>query len=137
MIGERQHNHRVAADQSCGHQALRRGDLRAFNDRRIPALRQIDDDLIFLPLLGIVSGQTCTQTPCLDANDRIGSRVEAGVFAKDLHPDQKLFQMGAPAGNGFFHDEADKALETVGLMEGAAGQNAVQLKSGLLVSLRY
>jgi hypothetical protein len=109
--------------------------IRTFNDRRVSAFRQIDDDLIFLPFFAVVTSEARTQTPGLDANDRVSARVEARVLSKDLHPDQKLFEMRAAAGNGFSDNEADKTFQPVGLVKSAAGKNAIQLQSRLLLSL--
>ena len=135
MIGKRQHDDCISADECRRNEAFWRNDLRAFDDRRVAALRQVDDDLILLPFFGVVAGQAGTQTPGLDAYDRVSARVEARILSKDLHANQKFFEMRAAARNGLFDDEADKTFQPVRLMESAAGKNAIQLQSRLLFCL--
>ena len=80
----------------------RRRDFAAAEHRRVPAFRQVDDDLVVLAFLAVVALETGAQPAGLHAHDRIGPRVERGLPAEDLHADRVF-------------------LEVVGLCPGAPG----------------
>src|ERR1700722_10103585 len=57
VICERQYHDGIPADERRGNQAFGRNDFRAFDDWRVSALREFDDDLVFLPFFAVVTSE--------------------------------------------------------------------------------
>ena len=134
VVGQRHHRHRVAADQRRGQRPLR--GRRFFASRKTgayPPFGRSTINLVAIALIAIIAGESRAQPPGLDANDRIGARIERGFLAEDLDPDHIFLEIAAAAADGLPDDEADEALEALDLREGLAAQDAGQLLADGLV----
>ena len=83
----------------------------------------------------IITSQLRAEASRLDPDDGIASGIERRTFTEDLDADDEFFQLLAPAGHRFVNGEGKKALEAVGLAEGLAGEDSVQLRDYLLVGI--
>ena len=63
-----------------------------------------------MALIAIKAGKSRAQPPGLDANDRIGARIEGGFLAEDLDADHIFLELAAAAADGLPDDKADEAL---------------------------
>ena len=77
-------------------------------------------------LLAVIAGESRAQAAGLDADDRVGARVERRALVEDLHADDVFLQLIAAPLQRLQCDEAEKALEAIDLTECGAGQNAIQ-----------
>ena len=128
VVQKREHHDGVAADQRRADQSLRRRRrLTALEDRRVAALRQLDREQVEAALLAVVPHQLRAKSPRLDADDRIGARIEGVLLAEYLHADHVLLQLAAAAGDGLFDDEGQESFEAIRLLEGLARENAIEL----------
>src|SRR5262249_5994108 len=115
VIGKRQNDYGVAADQRLRSRALGRRRLEGPESRRVAALWQFDDHRVLLALLAVITRQLRSQPSRLNANDRVVSGVERLRFAEHLDPHYELLQALAAAVNGLFDNEREKSFEPVGL----------------------
>ena len=74
---------------------------RAPEHRRVAALGQVDDQLVAVAFVAVVAGEPRAQPAGLDADDRIGARIEGRFLAEDLHADDVFLQIAAAARRRF------------------------------------
>jgi hypothetical protein len=91
--------------------------------RGIAAARQINHDFVRPALVVKVSLKAGTQTPRLDPDDWIDTRVEAGLSIENVNSNHVLLEIAALAGERFRNDEFKEAAEPVDLLKRKAGQN--------------
>jgi hypothetical protein len=128
VIGKGEHDDRVAAGEGGGQRGPGRDRaLAPPEDRRVAALRQIDEDLVGVTVLAIVANQPRAEPPRLDAHDRIRARVEGRLLAEHLDADHVFLQLAAAAFDGFLDDEREEPLQPIDLGERLAAEHAVQL----------
>ena len=100
---------------------------RPLEGRRVAALRQLDHELVGPSLLAVVAQQARAQPSRLDADDRVGARIERRLLVEDLHADDVLLQLIAAPGDRLADDEVEEALEAIDLPERRAGEEAFEL----------
>jgi hypothetical protein len=93
----------------------------------VPAFGDVDDERIVPPLVRVVPGEALPQAAHLDANDRVGFRIEGVGLAEDGDTQAVLLDPVAPAGEGFVHDEAQQTPEAGGRGESGTAQNALEV----------
>ena len=136
VVGQRQHGDGVPAQERRADRApLMRHRVATGEDGGVPALRQVDHDLVALSFLLVVLGEPGTQAPRLDADDRVRAGIERLFLAEHLHADDVFLQLAATARQRFEHDEAQEPLQAVDLLEYPAGQHALELPPDLLLSV--
>src|SRR5204862_4167662 len=95
--------------------------------RRVAALRQLDDDLVVLSFLAVVTHEARAQPPGLHAHDRIRPRIERLLLAEYLDADDVFLQLIAASGDGLERDEREEPFESIDLLKRRAAEDAVEL----------
>src|SRR5262249_4153490 len=132
VIRERKYEDGIAADQSGSGRLLRRRTLERTKDRRVAALRQLDNECVVLAFLAVVTRELPAEAAGLHTDDRVIARVEGLGFSEHLHANDKLLQPLTAPSERLFDDVGEKAFQPVGLAEGAASEDAIQLFAGEL-----
>ncbi len=112
------------------------GDSRGFGrgvgaDDGIAAARQVDPHRIVAPFIGVILDQAAAQSAGLDAHERIRLSIEVRRTAEHLDGDGVAFEAVALAGKRLLHDKTQKARGARGLLEAAARENPLELRSYL------
>ena len=68
--------------------------------RRVPALRQVDDQFVAMALFAVIARQPRAQAARLHAHDRVGARIERRFLAEHLDADHVFLELAAAAGDG-------------------------------------
>ena len=76
QIDERLHRHRAALQRGRRRRAATELHVAAAEDRRVPAFRQVDHDLIVLSLFLVIPLEPRAQPPGLNTHDRVCARIE-------------------------------------------------------------
>src|SRR5579872_3313383 len=63
----------------------------------------------------------------LDPHNRVGARVEGGIFPEYLDADEEFFEAVAPAGQRLAHDKAQEALQALHLSKCPAVEYPLEL----------
>ncbi len=134
VIGERRDHDGVAAGKCGGDRSPdQHRRVASLQRRSVTALRQLDDPFVRTAFLAVVANQLGAEAACLDPDDRIGSRIERLFLTEHLDADHVLLQLVTTAGERLFDDEREETLETVDLLKGRAGEDALQLVAHCLV----
>ena len=80
-------------------------------DRRISSAWQLDEQRVVEALARVVALEGSPQARCLDANDRVDLRVEAGIAPERLHRDRVALEARTATAQGLLDDEAQKGAE--------------------------
>ncbi len=100
--------------------------------RNVAPARHFDYQRVVAPGSGIVAGQRLAQANRLDAHDRVDLRVEIGAAAKRFDRDGVGFEPLAVARQRHFDDERKKAGQSVGVAEGTAVDDPIELLANVV-----
>ena len=92
----------------------------------IGSARQLDPDGIVDTFAGVILDEAPTQAARLDANQRVGLRVEISWTAEHLDADRIALEPRTAAGQRLLHNEAQKIGSPSGLLKTAARKNSLQ-----------
>ncbi len=134
VIGERLHGHGVAVQECrCDRPFDEHRRLAPFEQRRVTAFRQVDDQLVGRSLFTVVADQFRAQASGLNAYDGVRSRIECVLLVEHLNPYDILLQLVSASGDRFKDDEPQKPLQPVALLERGAAENSIELFTYSLV----
>jgi hypothetical protein len=133
VIRERQHGDGVVIDECGADGALcRRARSAAREHRRVAAFRQVDDQVVRRAFGLVVAEQPGPESPRLDADDRVGSRVEGRLLVEHLNADDVFLQFIAAAGERLEDDEIEEPFEAIDLVERRAPEHLFELATDLI-----
>src|SRR5207253_3193685 len=79
------------------------------NERRIAALGKLDDEIVGVALRVVIPVQSRAKAARLNANDRIGARIERRILAKHLDADDVFLQFIPASFEVLGHDELEES----------------------------
>ena len=106
-------------------------DVAPAEDRRVPALRQVDQDLVVLAFFLVVPLEPGAEPPRLDAHDGIRARVEGCLASEHLNADGVFLEVVALARERLARDEGDEVFQPIRRPERGARRDALDLIANL------